>query len=440
MQRAASPSIRALHIAVLTAFAVAQPLFDLLGRHVEFLLAHGLDGLDLVGIAVVLGLAVPGALALASWGLERVLGRAGLVLHGAIVALLVAAVALPVLARLAGAAAPAAALAALLGIAFTAAYVRAVLVRRLVTVASLALVAFPLLFLLASPVSPLLVPQWRGGEAEGAASLNDVTVVVVVFDGLPLSSLLDESGAIDRLRFPHFAALADEAYFFRNATTVAETTAFAVPAIATGLYPAWHKPPTTAAYPQNLFTLLAESHDLNVFEPLTKLCPRDLCVAGPAEVPRAERLAGVFLDLITVTGHVVLPNDWTRGLPDVTSTWRNFAQPAPGDPKAWYRQLRSRRDDMRWVFSEFLARVVDRGRPALHFLHANIPHGPYKYLPSGVEYRTAAIHPNTRKHGGEPLDVEWVETQALQRHLLQVGYADRMWGALLRTRLRRCCC
>ena len=61
MQRAASPFIRALHIAVLTAFAVAQPLFDLLGRHVEFLLAHGLDGLDLVGIAAVLGLGVPGA-------------------------------------------------------------------------------------------------------------------------------------------------------------------------------------------------------------------------------------------------------------------------------------------------------------------------------------------------------------------------------------------
>jgi hypothetical protein len=413
---------------------VAQPLFDLLGRHVEFLLAHGLDGLDLVGLALVLGLGVPGALALASWGLERVLGRAGLVLHGAIVALLVAAVALPLLARLAAAAAPAAALAALLGIAFAAAYARAALVRRLVTVASLALVAFPLFFLLASPVSSLLVPQRRGGEA--AAPRNDVTVVVVVFDALPLSSLLDESGAIDRLRFPHFAALADEAHFFRNATTVAETTAFAVPAIATGLYPAWHQPPTTAAYPQNLFTLLAESHDLNVFEPLTKLCPRDLCVAGPAEVPRAERLAGVLSDLLTVTVHVVLPVDWTRGLPDVTSTWRDFARPDPGDPKAWYRLLRSRRDDMHWVFSEFLARVVDRGRPALHFLHANVPHGPYKYLPSGVEYRTAAIHPNTRKHGGERLDLEWAETQALQRHLLQVGYVDTMWG-VLRERLER---
>jgi hypothetical protein len=248
--------------------------------------------------------------------------------------------------------------------------------------------------------------------------------------------LLDESGAIDRLRFPHFAALADEADFFRNATTVAETTSFAVPAIATGLYPAWQQPPTTAAYPQNLFTLLAESHDLNVFEPLTKLCPRDLCVAGPAEVPRAERLAGVLSDLFPIYLHVVLPEDWTRGLPDVTSTWRDFARRDPGDPKAWYQQLRSRRDDMHWVFSEFIARVVNRGRPALHFLHANIPHGPYKYLPSGVEYRTAPIHPNTRKHGGEALDLEWAETQALQRHLLQVGYADTMWGAL-RERLER---
>jgi len=432
MQRGPSPPLRALHIAVLAAFAVAQPLFDLLGRHVEFLLAHGLDGPDVAAIAVLLGLVVPGTLALALWGLERVLGRAGIALHRATVALLATAIAVPVLVRVAGPGAPGTLLVAIgaaLGVAAAALYALVPLVRRAVSVASLALVAFPLLFLFASPVRPVFF-QERGEVEAGAASRKDVTVVVVVFDGLPLSSLLDESASIDRLRFPHFAALADSAHFFRNATTVAETTNFAVPAIATGIYPAWQVPPTTAAYPQNLFTLLSESHDLNVFEPLTQLCPRDLCVAGPAEVPRTARVAGALSDLCFVYAYVVLPEDWTRELPEVTSTWRNFARPDPGDPKAWHQRLRSRRDDMRWVFSQFLARVVNRGRPALHFLHANVPHGPYKYLPSGVEYRPEAVHPNTRKHGGAALDLDWAETQALQRHLLQVGYADAMWGAL----------
>jgi hypothetical protein len=434
MQPAPTPLVRALHVAVLAAFAVSQPLFDLLGRHVEFLLAHGLDRADLVGLALVLGLGVPGALAAATGLLERMAGRAAPAIHGGVVALLVAVIALPVLARAAGPTAPAALLVAIgagLGIAAAVAYARAAVLRRLLTVASPALLAFPLLFLIASPVSSLLFPQRRSDDVATIAR-KDIDVVVVVFDGLPLTSLLDESGAIDPRRFPHLAALAETAHFFRNATTVTETTEYAVPAIATGLYPMWDLPPTTDAYPQNLFTLLAETHELNVFEPLTRLCPPDLCVAGPAEVPRAERWAGVLSDLAFVYAHAVLPPEWRRALPDVTSTWRDFARPDPDDPEDWHRRLRSRRGDMRWVFAEFLARVANRGRPALHFLHANVPHGPYKYLPSGVEYRPVPIHPNTRKHGGTPRDLDWAETQALQRHLLQVAYADALWGALRR--------
>ena len=40
--------MRALHVLALAAFALAQPLFDLLGRHPEFLIAHRADRLDLV--------------------------------------------------------------------------------------------------------------------------------------------------------------------------------------------------------------------------------------------------------------------------------------------------------------------------------------------------------------------------------------------------------
>jgi len=62
-------------------------------------------------------------------------------------------------------------------------------------------------------------------------------VVVVIFDELPLSSLLDAEGQIDGHRFPSFAKLAGRSSWFRNATGVAGFTQQAVPAILTGRYP-----------------------------------------------------------------------------------------------------------------------------------------------------------------------------------------------------------
>ena len=63
-------------------------------------------------------------------------------------------------------------------------------------------------------------------------------VVVAVFDQLPLASLLDREGELDRTLYPHFAALAGEATWFRNASAVTEATTYALPAIVTGNYPA----------------------------------------------------------------------------------------------------------------------------------------------------------------------------------------------------------
>ena len=60
---------------------------------------------------------------------------------------------------------------------------------------------------------------------------------LVVFDEFPLHSLLDAEGRIDHVRFPHFAALAREASWFRETTTVSSQTVWAVPAIVSGAYP-----------------------------------------------------------------------------------------------------------------------------------------------------------------------------------------------------------
>ncbi|MCL4293613.1 MAG: sulfatase-like hydrolase/transferase, partial [Acidimicrobiia bacterium] len=66
-------------------------------------------------------------------------------------------------------------------------------------------------------------------------------------------------------------------------------------------------------------------------------------------------------------------------------------------------------------------------RPALHFLHIQHPHYPWRYLPDGRSYDAPSPLP--------PFDARWPagETAALarSRHLLQVQDADRLLGEIL---------
>ena len=383
---------RALHVFVLCAFALAQPLFELLERNVSYLRALGFDGLDLATVAFALVVAVPGGLVLVKAGVDRSWPRAAWGIHLGVVMALSAAIAMTVLEEWDAGETPGWVLApgAVVGGALAAyLYARARFAPVLLTVLSPALVVLPLLFLFGSPVRDLLTPPAAPTEA------SDVPVVVVVFDGLPLSSLLDDAERIDRDWFPHFAALADEAHFFRNATTVAETTTYALPAIVTGLYPAWSRPATVSEYPQNLFTLLAETHAINVFEPYTRLCPAEFCHGSRVRILRSERLARVFSDLPFLYLQVVLPDDWARRVTAINATSREIESPDV-DSEAWRQQLKTHRSDLNWMFSEFLARVIHSDRSALHFLHVSLLEGPPRYLPSGRRYHPTELHPSAR--------------------------------------------
>ena len=58
-------------------------------------------------------------------------------------------------------------------------------------------------------------------------------VVMVVFDQLPTTSLLDENRQIDRDLYPNFARLAATSTWHRNAATVYQTTHLAIPSLLT---------------------------------------------------------------------------------------------------------------------------------------------------------------------------------------------------------------
>ena len=123
---------RGLHIAVLWALAVAQPLFDLLGRNPEFFATRGSPPGDIVAFALLVTFAVPLAVLVLEW-LAGLIGEGvAWTVHLVCVAVLVGAIVLQAT-SLAGTV-PALVVALALGAAAALAYVRLPAARTFLTV------------------------------------------------------------------------------------------------------------------------------------------------------------------------------------------------------------------------------------------------------------------------------------------------------------------
>src|SRR5690606_25243242 len=81
----------------------------------------------------------------------------------------------------------------------------------------------------------------------------------------------------DAERFPHFARLAGESTWYRNATGMAGWTPYALPAMLTGREPAEHVAPHYSQHPRNLFTLFGEVYQIYASESISELCPPWYC-------------------------------------------------------------------------------------------------------------------------------------------------------------------
>jgi hypothetical protein len=406
--------VAGLHLLVLSAFALAQPLFDLLGKNAEFFGARGSTGWDVVVFALALVL-VPPAVLLA---LEAVTPRrARPLVHYIFVGALVALLVLQAIRSFGAPGWLLVLLSAATGAAAAAVYARFGAARMVVTALAPAPVLFLALFLFNSDASKL---TFSGTPAAHAANGRPrVPVVLIVFDELPLNSLLDAHERIDAPRFPHFAKLAAASTWFARDTTVGEGTTHAVPAILTGRYPRKGELPLYADHPQNLFTLLGEGTRLHVVDAETHLCPASLCPhQGGSFGARAKGLAE---DAGVVYLHELLPRDLTHGIPSIANGWADFLQDSGG-----------RRDPGR-LDAAFVHSLRPAAEPSLWYAHVMLPHSPWAYLPSGARY-------SLRQAPGWGPDEVWSGNQAAvdqywQRHLLQLGYADGVLGHLV-ARLR----
>ena len=419
-----------LHLAGLSAVAVAQPVFDLLSRNVEFFAVRGSTRWDIVFFAV--GLVVIPPLVLLT--LEALAGLAhalaATVLHFVFVGGLVALIVLQIIRAVDTSSLVLMAVAAAVGAAAALLYARARPARMLLTVLGAAPLVFLVLFLFVSPVSRLVLedaPEPRLAEVPA-----DAPVVMVVLDELPTVSLMDAEGKIDAVRYPNFARFAEDATWYRNATTVHEWTTGAVPSMLTGLFPDEDDLPLYLDHPDNLFTLLGGAYDLHAMESQAHLCPQELC--DEDREPLVERVGSLLSDLSIVYGHLSLPEETSKRLPSISTAWRGFGgdgpvvrlQEGPSQPGGRPAAYTARDAEVQ----EFVDGLEAEERPTLSFLHVLLPHHPWEYLPNGKIYAAdLGFQPGMvgERWTGDPE----LATQAWQRHLLQVGYTDLALGRML---------
>jgi hypothetical protein len=225
------------------------------------------------------------------------------------------------------------------------------------------------------------------GAGIAAAALHSPAgkppIVFVVFDALPEPMLMKPGGEIDAERFPGFAELASQSTWYRNATTVHDSTIKSIPAMLDGRWPSNLRRPLVADHPVNLFTLLRGSYRIWADEEGTQLCPRTVC--------KQKRARLLYL-------------------------------------------LHGRREQRFTAALAELGAPSDDRRPQLWFVHTLLPHEPLRFLPSGKVYEGGS-DPEPGLDGNESFNDEFLTHQAELRHLLQLRYTDKLVQQLI-ARLR----
>ena len=467
-----------LELLAVTGLAVAQPLLDVFGRSTEAFIIHDAGKADIVAFALTVSLGP----ALALWAIETAVRAvdppAGQILHVAFVVVLIGLFVLQALKS------ADVAEGVLLAVLATIAAVLALLayrrsaVRQALAYLAVGALLFLGVFFFATPVGDLL-----GDDEVGAVELDQTgearSVVMIVWDEWSQNSIVNAEGEIDAELYPNLAALAADGGWYRNATTVATATTAAVPAILSGRYPSDGQAPTAADHPENLFTLLASQYDLEASESVTSMCPDSLCsepfvddptasveaaAAAHAEVERNadSALAGLLGDAVdswramvsldadaagpqsieedvtavTTTTTTVDPADTDAAVDEARATGEQDptstgGPPTPGGPGGF--ELPSNVPVLQIESYQALLDSIEADEePALHFLHIQLPHTPYRFLPDGRAYDPAAFAMTTAvditgSRGPQP----YAAGVDRQRLMLQVGYVDRLVGQLV---------
>jgi len=225
--------------------------------------------------------------------------------------------------------------------------------------------------------------------AAQAVAASQPPVVMLIMDEFSGPSLEGPSGALRRDRFPHLADFADTATWYPRASTSADATLAAVPSLLTGIdQEGWLTPN------QSLFQMLRQTHRLIHFEGFSDI--DGLCTSCPAAPKPQMRLGGMMI----------------RGIDEQAAS-------------------------VRGTLGAIRALRKHSKRPPLWTAHILLPHGPYRFLPSGDQ----AIQSQLTTFPGLGENKRWgpdvhIPVLSQQRFLLQGKYMDRLVGELKQDLIR----
>ena len=425
------------HFLTLFTLAVSQPIFDILGKNIEFFIFRSSNFGEVILITFTLGLIAP----LLLFGVVRLLShinyRLGSVLYAALVTLFFILFYLLVTkyigvqnnVLLLG-------MSLVLGVTSTVFYYRKENFFSLIGYMVIVVILAPSLFLW----NYHLTLTGDGGfqSRPVTVSKNDIPVFILVFDELPLAGLLNSDGDINEQRFPNFAHFAATSTWYKNASTVADSTPLAIAALLTGKKPAPNKAgaevkPTAAKYPGNLFSMLRHTHNIHASETITSLCSEDICSPNKEHsVSGFAKLGSTAEDFLVIYLHLVLPDKYRTHLPSISSTWGGFQLTSKGFNFAglFYNQKK---------VNASIADMKSASSNDVHYLHINMPHHPWINYPSGKRY-----FKNYTTDKSRPLGIDWffpnghlwgfdedALATARQRQQMQIGFSDKILGQFL---------
>ena len=230
----------------------------------------------------------------------------------------------------------------------------------------------------------LLMPSSDGRGPAQTRVPKKPNVVMLILDEFPGDALLGRGGRIDRVRYPNFAALADDGYWFRNAWSAYDSTPKAVPLIMDGMRPYKNQTADPKGHPRTIFDLFGRrGYRMRVSEEATRICP-----------PR-----------------------WCRPMPR-PSILGNLGADRPQRLDAFFRTIKPGK------------------RPGFWLKHALLPHNPFRFLPDGSQTTAGSPDPIRGLNRPAGFHDEFLTRHNEQRFLLQLGFMDRELGKLMR-RLRR---
>lgn len=314
-------------------------------------------------------------------------------------------------------------------------------------------IVFVALFAIASPTSDL-VWATEATAVDGLAIDDPAPVIVLVFDELPLASIIDAEGNINAGLYPNYARLAEDGTWFRNSWTTSATTTRSVPIALSGF--ATGGVPSSIGWPENIFTLLGDRYSVNAYEPATRLCPTSVCDESQPDPTREETASATFTsslkDLAVVYGHQALPGTLADDLPSIDNSWGNFGDDdtlAPSEPVTEatapedqeihdrmeedvldeWRNLEGRGPGSQMAAMREVIDSIDGDETeALYVAHSVFPHAPWRVMPD----TTVADRGFTMEtDGGSWADDEELLRGSYQGQLLQIGATDTIIGELI---------